>query len=695
MKTNKGFTLVELLAVIVLIGLIVVIAVPLIQQTSARIKGNILETKVSSAEKSLLMWSQENEKCFMDTTGKDCIVGVNHGCESDGDNLICHATFRELAENSLISYDKNNKVLNPVDDSDMSDDTVQVVYNKYKRIFTIGTGANTHTTKTPITYTNPTREATTAPLFSESVPPMIRFDIETNTNWAKKQNVIVIVQDVDSGLAAGGNFKYGWSTSNTVQPSQLSSTVSLTYNEGTRAEVRTTVSNNDLTGKYYLWIIPNIKDRQNNAAQTKVSTGTYWLDNTPPNAINMNFIYSNGTVHSGGWTNQNLYAARTQANPAPSGGADAHSGFDKYQMSLNNSTWFDYSYDETISNYLMSTEGVHHRYFRACDKLGNCTAGLDVVGQIDKTKPTIASMSATTSQVTFALKDDRSGIGSYCLIDVNDPTGCTWTSYTGSTPLNTGNLSVTNPHPGRTVYLFARDKAGNISDTLSKDTTCNDVRYSDGTTCTKVCGSGTYNRLAYDSHSGERCSSKDQSSGGSACNTQSCCASTENYNCGSWTWSSCSIPCGGGTKYQYRTCSKRSAYDHTTACSGTATETQNTGTACNTGSCNKTMYWCVQGNANVHETLGNISCSGGDGGQCYTKNNVFKVSEIVKPNKVQGTQRDGGPSGDPYYMYYELVTPISWTAPWGSSYQYRYIVWGCLKDSIPTASCNSDSNCAG
>ena len=51
---------------------------------------------------------------------------------------------------------------------------------------------------------------------------------------------------------------------------------------------------------------------------------------------------------------------------------------------------------------------------------------------------------------------------------------------------------------------------------------CNEVTYKDGTNCTQTCGGGTYNRLAYSAATGARCSAKDKSSGGSACNTQSC-----------------------------------------------------------------------------------------------------------------------------------------------------------------------------
>ena len=51
---------------------------------------------------------------------------------------------------------------------------------------------------------------------------------------------------------------------------------------------------------------------------------------------------------------------------------------------------------------------------------------------------------------------------------------------------------------------------------------CSSVRYVDGSSCSASCGGGTKNRLAYSNYNGQRCSNKDQSSGGSSCNTQGC-----------------------------------------------------------------------------------------------------------------------------------------------------------------------------
>ena len=72
---------------------------------------------------------------------------------------------------------------------------------------------------------------------------------------------------------------------------------------------------------------------------------------------------------------------------------------------------------------------------------------------------------------------------------------------------------------------------------------------------------------------------------GTACNEQECCSSTEDYACGSWAWSGCSSACGAGTKYQYRTCKTRSTYDASVGCSNGVTRTQSAGTACDSGDC--------------------------------------------------------------------------------------------------------------
>lgn len=87
----------------------------------------------------------------------------------------------------------------------------------------------------------------------------------------------------------------------------------------------------------------------------------------------------------------------------------------------------------------------------------------------------------------------------------------------------------TTNNVNQTVTIF--DRAGNETQ-CPATYICADVIYKDGTTCSKTCGGGTKNRLAYArSNQSHRCKNKDLASGGSACNTQSCCSTSNPTGC--------------------------------------------------------------------------------------------------------------------------------------------------------------------
>ena len=119
---------------------------------------------------------------------------------------------------------------------------------------------------------------------------------------------------------------------------------------------------------------------------------------------------------------------------------------------------------------------------------------------------------------------------------------------------------------------------------------CSSVRYEEGTTCSKSCGGGTYNQIAYSNYDDSRCPSKDKSSGGKSCNTRECCSKTE-YKAGSWgAWSTCTKKCGTGSHTRTRSVSIVSYYDNSITCPSaqnsvnsypSTSDTQN----CNTQSC--------------------------------------------------------------------------------------------------------------
>ena len=133
MKNKRGFTIVELLSVIVIIGILTIIAVPTVTSLNNKSKEKIKNTKITQIEQSFLLWAKDNEKCF--TTG-----GINCLCNNiTNSNIVeCTVTYKELADFGIIKYDKDEEIIDPVDNSTMNNNTITIKYNKDNRTFEIG-----------------------------------------------------------------------------------------------------------------------------------------------------------------------------------------------------------------------------------------------------------------------------------------------------------------------------------------------------------------------------------------------------------------------------------------------------------------------------------------------------------------------------------------------------------------------------
>ena len=170
-------------------------------------------------------------------------------------------------------------------------------------------------------------------------------------------------------------------------------------------------------------------------------------------------------------------------------------------------------------------------------------------------------------------------------------------------------------------------------DTSSGGSSCNTracctdstITYKDGSSCSKACGSGTKNRLAYSTYdSSVRCSSYDKSSGGAACNTQTCCRSGSIYYVNG---STCSKSCGGGTYNRVA----YAAEDHSVRCS--AYDKSSGGSSCNTQACCRSgsIYY-------VNGSTCSKSCGGG------TYNRVAYAAEDHSVRCSAYDQSSGGSS---------------------------------------------------
>ena len=128
---NKGFSLIELLAVISIMALIIVISVPLSGVIKDGINEYMLEQKIKLIEKDAILYGEDyindissstkkynNYKCIIievkdlvplyldsETENDNCYTGgANTGCIKD------NTSDKYLDQNKIIIYEKNSKV---------------------------------------------------------------------------------------------------------------------------------------------------------------------------------------------------------------------------------------------------------------------------------------------------------------------------------------------------------------------------------------------------------------------------------------------------------------------------------------------------------------------------------------------------------------------------------------------------------
>ncbi len=123
MRKKNGFTLVELLATIVILSLIVLAATPAVLSIAKKIRTSMYCTKIEMVKKAGQMYGQENnltQECF--------VGGTLYNCKS--------ITVNDLIVNHYITADgKNNTLTDPRDKSSMNNTTV-TVYTRYNKYYT-------------------------------------------------------------------------------------------------------------------------------------------------------------------------------------------------------------------------------------------------------------------------------------------------------------------------------------------------------------------------------------------------------------------------------------------------------------------------------------------------------------------------------------------------------------------------------
>lgn len=130
MKNKKGFTLVELLAVIVLISLIMVIVVPQVQKIAYQSKVKLCKSKIELAEETLNLWAQDNYGCFSREDGCNML----DNCDNEEDKITCTTTFEKIANNNLVNFDQKindrDTIINPINNTSLNDIEFRIRYDK-------------------------------------------------------------------------------------------------------------------------------------------------------------------------------------------------------------------------------------------------------------------------------------------------------------------------------------------------------------------------------------------------------------------------------------------------------------------------------------------------------------------------------------------------------------------------------------
>ena len=128
MKKNNGFTIVELIAVIVIIGIIFIITIPQIQKTSLNSKIKLCQNKLSVIEDSLNLFLSTNQECY-DDIKNDCYV-----C-TETKNGKCITNVERLTELGIVERDNENDVINPINKTKINGYKIMVKYDSDSRNF--------------------------------------------------------------------------------------------------------------------------------------------------------------------------------------------------------------------------------------------------------------------------------------------------------------------------------------------------------------------------------------------------------------------------------------------------------------------------------------------------------------------------------------------------------------------------------
>jgi len=139
---KKGFTLVELLSVIVVLAIVMAIAVPSVIGVNSIIKNNMLDSKVEFIEEAAVLFGQDIKGSVMSSGTKY----KNYPCKEYIVSDLVPQYLSKDNENNCLNKESSGNVgciVDPRDESNYLDKYKVIIYFKNKRIRAIVDTDNT------------------------------------------------------------------------------------------------------------------------------------------------------------------------------------------------------------------------------------------------------------------------------------------------------------------------------------------------------------------------------------------------------------------------------------------------------------------------------------------------------------------------------------------------------------------------